>query len=69
MYWAIAFVIALAVPQVNSLGGIIAAACVLQVLYSLPPLMYLDFLIKKGSFKVARNPIQRQDGRFVSRVA
>ncbi len=51
VYWAIAFVIASAVPQVDNLGGFIAAAGILQFTYTFPPMMYLGFQIKKGAIQ------------------
>lgn len=51
VYWAIAFVIASAIPQVNNLSGFIAAACILQFSYTFPPMMYLGFQIKKGAIQ------------------
>jgi hypothetical protein len=49
IYWAIAFIVAAAVPQVSNLGAFIAAVCILQFSYTFPPAFMLGFQIKKDA--------------------
>jgi len=62
IYWAIAFVIASAIPQVNNLSGFIAAACILQFSYTFPPFMYIGFLVQKAAIQSGEgfDPATRQ---------
>ncbi|KAL8655094.1 MAG: hypothetical protein Q9210_001115 [Variospora velana] len=41
IYWAIAFVVAAAIPSVSNLSGLIAAVCILQFSYTFPPFLML----------------------------
>ncbi|KAL8716140.1 MAG: hypothetical protein Q9220_000045 [cf. Caloplaca sp. 1 TL-2023] len=41
IYWALAFVIAAAIPSVSNLSGLIAAVCILQFSYTFPPFLML----------------------------
>lgn len=38
-YWALAFVVGSAIPQVQNIGGLIAAICIVQFTYTFPPIM------------------------------
>jgi hypothetical protein len=49
MYWALAFVIAAAIPQFSYLSGLIGALCILQFTYTFPPILYLGYQIKKDA--------------------
>lgn len=51
VYWALAFVIASAIPQVNNLSGFIAALCILQFSYTFPPFMYVGYLVQKAAIQ------------------
>ena len=51
VYWAIAFVIASAIPQVNNLSGFIAALCILQFSYTFPPFLHFGFQIQKAAIQ------------------
>ena len=51
VYWATAFVIASAIPQVNNLSGLIAAACILQFSYTFPPFLHIGFEIQKAAIQ------------------
>ena len=50
-YWATAFILAAAVPQVSNLGGFIAAACILQFSYTFPPLLHMGYKIQKAALQ------------------
>lgn len=49
IYWAVAFIVAAAIPQVSNLSGLIAAACILQFSYTFPPMIMLGFQVKKDA--------------------
>ena len=51
IYWAVAFIVAAAIPQVSNLSGFIAAACILQFSYTIPPLIMLGFQVKKDALQ------------------
>ncbi|KAF8889927.1 transmembrane amino acid transporter protein-domain-containing protein [Infundibulicybe gibba] len=42
-YWAIAFVIGSAIPQIQTITGLIAAICIMQFTYTFPPLMRFGY--------------------------
>ncbi|ODV76729.1 uncharacterized protein CANTADRAFT_86508 [Suhomyces tanzawaensis NRRL Y-17324] len=43
VYWALAFVIASAIPQFSALTSLVGAVCILQFTYTFPPLIKLIF--------------------------
>ena len=51
VYWALAFIVAAAIPQVSNLSGFIAAACILQFSYTIPPLIMVGFQVKKDALQ------------------
>lgn len=50
-YWAIAFILAAAIPQVTNLSGFIAALCILQFSYTFPPFLHFGFQIQKDAIQ------------------
>jgi amino acid permease len=48
-YWAIAFVVGSAVPALGAMTGLVGAVCIFQFTYSLPPLLWLLFEMKKDA--------------------
>jgi hypothetical protein len=58
VYWALAFVIGAAIPQIQTISGLIAAVCIMQFSYTFPPLFLFMFLVRRdtllagGSWKV-----------------
>ena len=48
-YWGLAFVIATAIPQVSNLGGLIAAACVLQFSFTFPPALLVGYHVQRDA--------------------
>jgi len=46
-YWALAFVIGSAVPALGAMTGLIGAVCIFQFTYTLPPLFWVLFEMKK----------------------
>lgn len=51
IYWGTSFIIAVAIPQVSNLSGLVAAACILQFSYTFPALFMLSFQIKKDALQ------------------
>lgn len=49
LYWALAFVLAAAIPQFSNLSGLVAAVCILQFTYTFPPFLMLGYKIKKDA--------------------
>lgn len=49
VYWSIAFVIGAAIPDFAGFTSIIAAACILQFTYTIPPLLHLGFQMKRNA--------------------
>jgi hypothetical protein len=41
VYWSVAFILAAAIPNFSYLSGLIAAVCILQFTYTIPPLLML----------------------------
>lgn len=46
IYWALAFIVASAIPQVQTISGLIAAVCIMQFTYTFPPLLLLGYQIR-----------------------
>lgn len=46
VYWALAFVIAAAVPQISYLSAFVGAACILQFSYTFPPILMVKYKSK-----------------------
>ncbi|EST05337.1 Amino acid transporter, transmembrane [Kalmanozyma brasiliensis GHG001] len=66
VYWALAFVIASSIPQVQTISGLIAAIAIMNFSYSFPFMLALIFYIKRdamvGDTAYAPGvPAQRQD--------
>ena len=43
VYWGLAFVIAMAVPQITNFSAFVAALCILQFTYTFPPIIMVGF--------------------------
>lgn len=66
VYWALAFVIASSIPQVQTVSGLIAAVAIMNFSYSFPFMLALIFYIKRDAMQGDRlytpsQPVQRQD--------
>ncbi|KAI6131783.1 transmembrane amino acid transporter protein-domain-containing protein [Pisolithus thermaeus] len=46
VYWALAFIIASAIPQFAALSALVAAVCIFQFSYTFPPFMLLGFMMQ-----------------------
>jgi len=51
IYWGVAFVMAAAIPNFNSLSGLVAAVCIMQFTYTFPPLLYLGMLVSRDAVR------------------
>ncbi|SNX87222.1 related to neutral amino acid permease [Melanopsichium pennsylvanicum] len=65
-YWALAFVIASSIPQVQTISGLIAAIAIMNFSYSFPFMLALIFYIKRDAMVgdtpyAPGQPAQRQD--------
>ncbi len=49
VYWALAFIIAAAIPQFSYVSGLIGAVCILSFTYTFPAILYLGFQVKKDA--------------------
>lgn len=52
LFWALAFVLASAIPQFSALTSLVGAACILQFSYTFPPLMYMGLTIREEASKL-----------------
>lgn len=70
IYWAIAFVIAAAIPNFSGLTSVVSAFCILHFTYTFPPLFALAFWAKKHAlregegFQPENGEVVRQDYGF-----
>ncbi|KAI0094160.1 transmembrane amino acid transporter protein-domain-containing protein [Irpex rosettiformis] len=46
LYWSLAFIVASAIPQVQTISGLVAAVCIMQFTYTFPPLLYAGFYLR-----------------------
>ena len=51
MYWGASFIIGAAIPQVSNLSGLVAAVCILQFTYTIPPILTVGFRIQKDALQ------------------
>ena len=70
IYWALAFVIASAIPQVTNLTAFLAALCILQFSYTFPSLMMVGFMCQRDAIEEANgegfNPVTGETVRHGS---
>ncbi|KIJ34891.1 hypothetical protein M422DRAFT_233084 [Sphaerobolus stellatus SS14] len=48
-YWAIAFIVASAIPQFSNISALVAALCILQFTYTFPPILYVGFAVQRDA--------------------
>lgn len=46
LYWALAFIVGSAIPQVQTISGLVAAICIMQFTYTFPPLLWAGFQMR-----------------------
>ncbi|KZT59478.1 hypothetical protein CALCODRAFT_191627 [Calocera cornea HHB12733] len=67
LYWSLAFIVGSAIPQVQTISGLVAAVCIMQFTYTFPPALLLGYdvladgygydekgVVQAGSFSLAR---------------
>lgn len=54
-YWAVAFIIGSAIPNITALVTLVGAACILQFTYTFPPALLLGYWMQRDAMK-ADNP-------------
>ncbi|PCH34695.1 amino acid transporter [Wolfiporia cocos MD-104 SS10] len=47
LYWALAFIVGAAIPQVQTISGLVAAICIMQFTYTFPPALIFGFYFLK----------------------
>jgi len=55
-YWALAFVIASAIPQFSNISGLVAALCILQFTYTFPPMLAVGFVVQVDAIEAEYKP-------------
>ena len=48
-YWALAWVVAAAIPQITNLTSFVGAACILQFSYTFPPMLLVGFNVQNDA--------------------
>lgn len=51
IYWAIAFVLAAAIPNFSGLTSVVAAICILQFTYTFPPFLHIGYRIQRAAMQ------------------
>lgn len=66
IYWAVAFVVASAIPQFSALTGVVGAVCILQFSYTFPPLIKLGFDVQINAMAAdgPYDPVTKTTNRF-----
>ncbi|KAL9113157.1 MAG: hypothetical protein Q9227_002769 [Pyrenula ochraceoflavens] len=70
IYWGLAFIIAMAVPQITNFSAFVAALCILQFTYTFPPLIMVGFksqrdaILPEESFDPNTGVVNRVDSGF-----
>jgi len=49
IYWALAWIIAAAIPQISNLTSFVGAACILQFSYTFPPMLLVGYNVQKDA--------------------
>lgn len=66
-YWAIAWVIGSAIPNISALSTLIGAACILQFTYTFPPLLLLGWWMQKDACE-GDNPWEPGMAKWQNRI-
>ncbi|KAH8112279.1 transmembrane amino acid transporter protein-domain-containing protein [Phellopilus nigrolimitatus] len=51
LYWSLAFIVGSAIPQVQTISGLVAAVCIMQFTYTFPPLLLVGFQMQVDAGK------------------
>ncbi|KAJ7890531.1 transmembrane amino acid transporter [Mycena olivaceomarginata] len=63
LYWALAFIIGSAIPQIQTINGVVAAIGIMQFTYTFPPLLRLGYDVISDAM-VADEPYDPHLGRY-----
>ncbi|KAK7012204.1 aa-trans domain-containing protein [Favolaschia claudopus] len=59
-YWALAFIVGSAIPQVQTINGLIGAVAIMQFTYTFPPLLHFGFDVINDAMVADYDPINGQ---------
>lgn len=57
LYWSLAFIVGAAIPQVQTISGLVAAICIMQFTYTFPPALIFGFYFLKDRRDAATGAI------------
>jgi hypothetical protein len=65
VYWALAFLVASAIPNLADLSAFLAALCIVQFSYSFPPLLMIGAMVQRDAAQEGEgyDPLTRQNVR------
>ncbi|KAI9694370.1 MAG: hypothetical protein M1820_008970 [Bogoriella megaspora] len=49
IYWALAFIVTLSIPQFSNFSSLVGAACILQFTYTFPPILIIGFKAQRDA--------------------
>ncbi|KAH9840701.1 transmembrane amino acid transporter protein-domain-containing protein [Rhodofomes roseus] len=64
LYWALAFIVGAAIPQVQTISGLVAAVCIMQFTYTFPPALIFGFYFLKHGRDPATGLVDWRAGFF-----
>ncbi|KZT67531.1 oligopeptide transporter protein [Daedalea quercina L-15889] len=64
LYWALAFIVGAAIPQVQTISGLVAAVCIMQFTYTFPPALIFGFYFIKDGRDPSTGTINWRAGIF-----
>ncbi|KAI9683299.1 MAG: hypothetical protein M1822_006164 [Bathelium mastoideum] len=70
IYWALAFIVTLSIPQFSNFSALVGAACILQFTYTFPPILMLGFkaqlhaILPEEKFDPHTGRVERVDSGF-----
>ncbi|KAI0925331.1 hypothetical protein AcV7_005602 [Taiwanofungus camphoratus] len=64
LYWSLAFIVGAAIPQVQTISGLVAAICIMQFTYTFPPALIFGFYFLKDRRDAATGAISWSRGFF-----
>lgn len=64
LYWALAFIVGAAIPQVQTISGLVAAICIMQFTYTFPPALIFGYYFLKHGRDSSTGKINWKRGFF-----
>lgn len=65
LYWSLAFIVGSAIPQVQTISGLVAAICIMQFTYTFPPLLLAGFQMQLDAAVNDPGDTWRQPSRWI----